>query len=55
MNKNRKYKNIANPERAKAMQELRRSNAAGTHLDKRTKRARTRQVAKNKSIQENMD
>lgn len=37
-----KYKHPANPERAKAEQERRRSNAAGTHADKRLARLRTR-------------
>lgn len=37
-----KHTNNANPEMAKAMREKRSSNAAGTHQDKRTKRARTR-------------
>jgi hypothetical protein len=37
-----KHRGNANPEMAKAMREKRSSNAAGTHADKRTKRARTR-------------
>lgn len=41
--KPKKYKPTANPEYAKGMAEIRRSNASGTHLDKRTKRLRTRQ------------
>jgi len=43
---------VANPERAKAMAELRRSNAAGTHADKRTKRARTRNAQIRKALRE---
>lgn len=36
---------VANPEMAAAMRGLRSSNAAGTHADKRTRRARTRSAA----------
>jgi hypothetical protein len=43
---------VANPERAKAMVELRRSNASGTHLDKRWKRTRTRDAQLRKAIRE---
>jgi hypothetical protein len=32
------------------MRQIRRSSAAGTHADKRTKRARTRSAAKRKAI-----
>lgn len=42
MAKQNKHRNIANPAYAQAMAELRRSNASGTHADKRNKRARTR-------------
>ena len=42
MPKKPKHRNNANPEMAKAMRDKRNSNAAGTHQDKRTKRARTR-------------
>ena len=35
----------ANPERARAEAERRRSNAAGTHPDRRTKRRRSRKAA----------
>lgn len=55
MPKQKKHKNIANPEMAKAMRDLRTSNAAGTHLDKRTKRIRTRQASKQKNIKENLE
>lgn len=39
----KKYKPTANPAMAEAMREIRRSGASGTHLDKRTRRQRTRQ------------
>lgn len=42
MAKSKKHRNVANPQYALAMVELRRSNASGTHADKRDKRARTR-------------
>jgi hypothetical protein len=52
MEKNRKYKGIENPKYAREIAELRRSNASGTHLDKRTKRARTRQSQLIKAMKE---
>jgi len=45
---------VANPLRAKAMVELRRSNASGVHLDKRTKRTRTRNAQLRKAIKESI-
>lgn len=39
------YRNNANPELARAMHGLRSSSAASPHLDKRTKRVRTRSAA----------
>lgn len=39
------YRAVANPAYAKAMSELRRSNAAGTHGDRRRRRERTRQAS----------
>jgi hypothetical protein len=42
MTKKKKHQNIANPEMAKAMRDKRTSNAAGTHADRRERRARTR-------------
>lgn len=42
----------ANPALAQAMVEKRRSNAAGKHSDKRTKRARTRSAAKARAMKE---
>jgi hypothetical protein len=52
MEKNRKYKGIENPRYAREIAELRRSNASGIHLDKRTKRARTRQSQLIKAMKE---
>lgn len=45
-----KHKGIENPKYAREIAELRRSNAAGTHEDKRTKRSRTRAAAESKAI-----
>lgn len=42
----------ANPAMAAAMRDLRRSNAAGTHADRRTKRQRSRNAAKRAAIAE---
>lgn len=50
--KSEKPKGVSNPEYARAMAELRRSNASGTHQDKRTKRKRTRSDSKRKEIDE---
>lgn len=47
-----KHKGIENPQYAKAMAELRRSGASGTHGDKRNKRARTRDARTRKAIKE---
>lgn len=47
-----RHRNVANPERAKAMHGLRSSNAAGTHADRRTARARSRQAARVRAIRE---
>jgi hypothetical protein len=47
-----KYRAVANPVRAREMHELRSSNAAGTHLDKRTRRIRTRSVSVRKAIRD---
>jgi hypothetical protein len=41
--KTKKFKPTANPAYAEGMREIRKSNASGTHLDKRTRRQRTRQ------------
>lgn len=40
--KAKKFRATANPAYIQGMRELRRSNASGTHADKRNKRARTR-------------
>jgi len=50
-----KFRRSANPEYAKAIREIRRSNASGIHADKRDKRARTRQAKRDKAIQEHTD
>lgn len=55
MKKNSKYKGIANPKYAREITELRRSGASGTHLDKRTKRNRTRQSQLRQSMKEEME
>ena len=39
-------------EKARALAELRRSSAAGTHADRRTRRRRTRQAARRAAIRE---
>lgn len=48
--KPRKHRGIANPGYARDMAELRRSNAAGTHGDRRTKRARDRGARRRRAI-----
>lgn len=45
----------ANPEKAKADQERARSNAAGEHAHKTTKRLRTRETVKKFHIKEEQD
>ena len=40
---------------AAAMRELRRSNAAVKHLDRRTRRARTRQLQTRRSVRDQLD
>jgi len=47
-----KHKGIENPEYHKAMMELRRSNASGTHADKRERRARSRADKLRKAIEQ---
>jgi len=42
----------ASPEQVRARQDRRRSNAAGKHLDKRTKRARTRAAQKARALRD---
>jgi len=55
MNKQPKHRGIANPAYALAIAELRRSNASGTHADKRTRRARTRSASKRRALGEYRD
>ena len=47
-----KHRGIENPEYHKAMLELRRSNASGTHADKRERRARSRADKQRKAIEQ---
>ena len=47
-----KFRATANPEYAKAIRELRRSNASGIHADRRTRRARTRQAKLAKALRD---
>jgi hypothetical protein len=47
-----KRKRIENKPYIEAMRELRRSNAATTHADKREKRARTRKAKLDKALRE---
>lgn len=51
----KKYKPTANPAYAEGMREIRKSNASGTHLDKRTRRQRTRQSAIHRAILDSQD
>lgn len=50
--KNTIITSTANPELARGMQQLRQSGAAGIHLDKRTKRKRTRAASRRAAIHE---
>ena len=50
MKKKIKFQATANPAYAEGMREIRKSNASGTHLDKRTRRQRTRQSATYRAI-----
>jgi hypothetical protein len=47
-----KKKGIENKAYIEAMREIRRSNKAGTHQDKREKRARTRKAKLEKALRE---
>lgn len=47
-----KRKGIENKPYIEAMRELRRSNASGTHADKRDKRTRTRKAKLDKALRE---
>lgn len=42
----------ANPRYAREMGELRRSNASGTHVDRRTKRNRSRAAQRSRAIRD---
>lgn len=46
------HKNHSNPRYAREMAELRRSNAAGKHADRRARRRRTRSSARAAAIRE---
>jgi len=50
--KDKKTYKSANPAYIQGMRQIRQSNAAGTHLDKRAKRVRTRAAALNQSVKE---
>jgi hypothetical protein len=50
-----KHKGNENKPYIEAMRELRKSNASGTHADKREKRSRTRKAKVNKAIRESED
>jgi len=47
-----KYKGTENPEYIAAMRNIRRSNAAGTHEDRRTRRNRSRAERKRNAIKD---
>jgi hypothetical protein len=47
-----KHKGNENKPYIEAMREIRRSNKAGTHADKRTKRARTRKAQIERALRE---
>lgn len=47
-----KHKGNENKPYIEAMREIRRSNKAGTHADRRNRRARTRKAMKDKAIRE---
>lgn len=53
--KKQKFKPVANPEMYAAMLSKRTSGAAGTHQDKRNKRARTRSANLRKTLKEEKD
>jgi len=50
--KKTKHRNVANPERWKAMHGLRSSSAAQPHADGRTKRVRTRSAARSAAVRD---
>ena len=55
MAKRRGIPGMGNSAYAAAMRELRRSNAAVKHLDRRTRRARTRQTQTRRAVREQLD
>ncbi len=50
-----KQKGNENKAYIEAMREIRRSNKAGTHADKREKRARTRQAKEDQAIKDSTE
>jgi hypothetical protein len=50
----KKFRGIANAEYIAGMREIRKSNAAGVHADKRTKRARTRADSFRRAVRESL-
>jgi hypothetical protein len=50
-----KFHAISNTAYIEGMREIRKSNASGTHADKRQKRARTRQASKSKTMKDWID
>jgi hypothetical protein len=50
-----KRKGNENKPYIEAMREIRKSNKAGTHADKRTKRARTRKASQEKALREEQE
>jgi len=46
---------VSNTPYIEGMREIRKSNASGTHADKRQKRARTRQASKSRTIKDWLD
>ena len=52
MSTNDKHKPAANPEMHRAMMGKRTSNAAGTHRDRRDRRARTRAARKRRALRD---
>jgi hypothetical protein len=55
MGKNNRPRGVANPEYARAMRDLRRSGASGTHADKRDRRARTRDASVRRDLRDQTD
>jgi len=51
-NGHRNFQGTANPEYAEGMREIRRSNAAGLHQDRRERRSRTRSAGRDKAVKD---